>query len=109
MEKPFSGFEKLFNKPKNDFPWGINKRGNVLTIAKVLELAKLEVEVNEEKSRSVDLAQGESFGFLGFEFRRILSRRGLRLMEGGRAAVEANFFGSRIAGDVHDEERNASI
>ena len=40
------------------------------------ELAKLEVEVNEEKSRSVDLAQGESFGFLGFEFRRILSRRG---------------------------------
>ena len=40
------------------------------------ELAKLEVEVNEEKSRSVDLTQGESFGFLGFEFRRILSRRG---------------------------------
>jgi RNA-directed DNA polymerase len=40
------------------------------------ELAKLEVEVNEEKSRRVDLKQGESFGFLGFEFRRILSRRG---------------------------------
>jgi RNA-directed DNA polymerase len=40
------------------------------------ELAKLQVEVNEEKSRSVDLQQGESFGFLGFEFRRILSRRG---------------------------------
>jgi RNA-directed DNA polymerase len=40
------------------------------------ELAKLEVEVNEEKSRRVDLMQGESFGFLGFEFRRILSRRG---------------------------------
>jgi RNA-directed DNA polymerase len=39
------------------------------------ELAKLEVEVNEEKSRRVDLTQGESFGFLGFEFRRILSRR----------------------------------
>src|SRR5215467_7571129 len=31
------------------------------------ELAKLQVEVNEEKSRKVDLQQGESFGFLGFE------------------------------------------
>jgi RNA-directed DNA polymerase len=40
------------------------------------ELAKLQVEVNEEKSRKVDLEQGESFGFLGFEFRRVRSRRG---------------------------------
>jgi RNA-directed DNA polymerase len=40
------------------------------------ELAKLQVEVNEEKSRRVNLTQGESFGFLGFEFRRIRSRRG---------------------------------
>jgi RNA-directed DNA polymerase len=40
------------------------------------ELAKLLVEVNEEKSRKVDLERGESFGFLGFEFRRIRSRRG---------------------------------
>ena len=40
------------------------------------ELAKLQVEVNEEKSRRVDLTQGEGFGFLGFEFRRIRSRRG---------------------------------
>src|SRR3954464_15496975 len=40
------------------------------------ELAKLEVEVNEEKSRKVDLERGESFGFLGFEFRRVRSRRG---------------------------------
>jgi RNA-directed DNA polymerase len=40
------------------------------------EFAKLEVEVNEEKSRKVDLTQGESFGFLGFEFRRVRSRRG---------------------------------
>jgi hypothetical protein len=30
----------------------------------------------EEKSRKVDLTQGGSFGFLGFEFRRIRSRRG---------------------------------
>ena len=40
------------------------------------ELAKLQVEVNKEKSRKVELKQGESFGFLGFEFRRIRSRRG---------------------------------
>ena len=40
------------------------------------ELAKLQVEVNEDKSRKVDLQRGECFGFLGFEFRRILSRRG---------------------------------
>jgi RNA-directed DNA polymerase len=40
------------------------------------ELAKLEVEVNEEKSRRVNLTQGGSFGFLGFEFRRVLTRRG---------------------------------
>ena len=39
------------------------------------ELAKLGVEINEEKSRMVDLAKGESFGFLGFEFRRIRSRQ----------------------------------
>jgi RNA-directed DNA polymerase len=40
------------------------------------ELAKLQVEVNEEKSRTVDLQRGGSFGFLGFEFRRVRSRRG---------------------------------
>jgi RNA-directed DNA polymerase len=40
------------------------------------ELAKLQVEVNEDKSGRVDLEQGESFGFLGFEFRRIRSRWG---------------------------------
>jgi RNA-directed DNA polymerase len=40
------------------------------------ELAKLRVEINEEKSRKVDLSKGESFGFLGFEYRRIRSRRG---------------------------------
>jgi len=40
------------------------------------ELTKLQVEVNEEKSRKVDLQEAGSFGFLGFEFRRIRSRRG---------------------------------
>lgn len=40
------------------------------------ELDKLHVEVNEEKSRTVDLAKGGSFGFLGFDFRRVRSLRG---------------------------------
>ena len=41
------------------------------------ELAKLRVEINEEKSRVADLAKGDSFGFLGFEFRRVLSHKGV--------------------------------
>jgi RNA-directed DNA polymerase len=41
------------------------------------ELAELQVEINEEKSRIVDLGRGESFGFLGFDFRRVRSRRGV--------------------------------
>jgi RNA-directed DNA polymerase len=40
------------------------------------ELAKLHVEIDEEKSRVVDLAKGEHFGFLGFDFRRVRSRKG---------------------------------
>ena len=40
------------------------------------EFAKLRVEVNEAKSRTVDLCQGESFGFLGFDFRRLRSMNG---------------------------------
>jgi RNA-directed DNA polymerase len=39
------------------------------------EVAKLQVEINEEKSRIADLAQGDSFAFLGFDFRRIRSRK----------------------------------
>src|ERR1700716_3726076 len=39
------------------------------------ELATLQVEVNEEKTRRVDLTQGERFGFLGFDFRRVRTRR----------------------------------
>src|SRR4051794_16759258 len=33
-------------------------------------------QVNEEKSRKVDLERGESFGFLGFDFRRVRTLRG---------------------------------
>ena len=40
------------------------------------ELAVLHVTLNEAKSRMVDLARGETFSFLGFDFRRVKSRRG---------------------------------
>jgi RNA-directed DNA polymerase len=40
------------------------------------ELGKLLVEINEEKSRIVDLRGGGSFDFLGFEFRRVRSKKG---------------------------------
>jgi RNA-directed DNA polymerase len=40
------------------------------------EFSKLGVEVNEEKSRVVDLAKGESFGFLGFQIRLGRTRAG---------------------------------
>lgn len=40
------------------------------------ELDKVQVELNQEKSKVVDLTKGESFTFLGFEFRRIKSRNG---------------------------------
>jgi RNA-directed DNA polymerase len=41
------------------------------------ELAKLQIGINEGKSRKVDLAKGESFGFVGFEFRRVRSLNGV--------------------------------
>jgi group II intron reverse transcriptase/maturase len=37
------------------------------------EFAKRRVEINEDKSRMVDLKKGESFTFLGFEYRRVPS------------------------------------
>jgi len=40
------------------------------------EFARLGVQINEEKSRQVHLERGESFGFLGFDFRRVLTRQG---------------------------------
>ena len=40
------------------------------------QFAKLEVEVNEDKSGRVDLTRGKSFGFVGFEFWRVRSRSG---------------------------------
>lgn len=41
------------------------------------EFAKLDLQLNEAKSRIVDLSRGERFGFLGFDFRRVRSLRGV--------------------------------
>jgi len=54
------------------------------------ELAKLRVEINEEKSRMVDLRKQESFGFLGFDFRRIRSLKGVWRPAVHAKAEEAN-------------------
>ena len=40
------------------------------------ELAKLDVALNRDKTRCVNLAEGESFTFLGFDIRRRRTRRG---------------------------------
>jgi RNA-directed DNA polymerase len=40
------------------------------------ELAKIQVEVNEEKTRTVDLMKGETFDFLGFRWQRALGKSG---------------------------------
>lgn len=40
------------------------------------EFTKLRIEINEEKSRKADLTKGESFGFLGFDFRRVRTLKG---------------------------------
>jgi RNA-directed DNA polymerase len=41
------------------------------------ELAKLEVQLNHDKTRWVDLPKGESFSFLGFALWRVKTRRGV--------------------------------
>jgi RNA-directed DNA polymerase len=40
------------------------------------ELVKLDVHINVEKTRLVDLSKGEKFGFLGFDYRRSRTLRG---------------------------------
>ena len=55
---------------KWDWLWtGVNKRLRE-------ELDKLQVHINEEKTKQLDLVKGESFGFLGFNFRRLITRSG---------------------------------
>ena len=40
------------------------------------KIEKLGIEMNEEKTRIVDLTEGETFSFLGFDFRRYKTRKG---------------------------------
>ncbi|WP_341794864.1 group II intron reverse transcriptase/maturase [Rickettsia endosymbiont of Rhinocyllus conicus] len=40
------------------------------------ELLKIKVELNEEKTKTVDLKNGETFSFLGFDFRRAKTKQG---------------------------------
>lgn len=55
---------------------------HVVQISKRLEveLKKVEVELNEEKSRVVELSAGGSFGFLGFDLREAKNRMGKRFI-----------------------------
>ena len=43
----------------------------------VEEFEKLDVQMNQEKTRIVDLARDETFSFLGFDYRRVKTRRGV--------------------------------
>ncbi|MEO6454964.1 MAG: group II intron reverse transcriptase/maturase [Ginsengibacter sp.] len=55
---------------KWDWLWrGVNRRLRE-------ELNKLQVHINEEKTKQLDLVKGESFGFLGFDFRRLKTKTG---------------------------------
>jgi RNA-directed DNA polymerase len=40
------------------------------------QLAPLEVELNKEKTKVVDMLKGEAFGFLGFDLRRVRKSKG---------------------------------
>jgi group II intron reverse transcriptase/maturase len=40
------------------------------------QLTPLDVELNQEKTKVVDLLKGETFGFLGFDLRRVRKRKG---------------------------------
>ena len=44
------------------------------------ELRKVEIEINEEKTRVVDFGSGGSFGFLGFDLRAGRNRFGKRFV-----------------------------
>ncbi len=41
------------------------------------EFEKLDVQMNQDKTRIVDLARDETFSFLGFDYRRVKTRRGV--------------------------------
>jgi RNA-directed DNA polymerase len=60
------------------------------------QLTSLGVELNQEKTKVVDLLNGEAFGFLGFDLRRVPKRKGsghfilLTPKKKARTAIKAN-------------------
>ena len=86
------------------------------------ELANLDLRLNEAKTRIVDLCQDESFGFLGFDVRRVRSLAG-RLATAVHAEVEAAYgvaaeaqgglptlsFAASGAGDRRDQSDPARL
>jgi hypothetical protein len=52
-------------------------------------MGETRVEINEDKSRMVDLKKGEGFSSLGFEYRRILLPSGELAAERSAQAEEA--------------------
>ena len=44
----------------------------------LVELARIDVKVNTEKTRLVDLVKGETFSFLGFDYRKVKTKSGKR-------------------------------
>ncbi len=58
--------------------WHPRQDGVVESIDRRLrkELTAIQVEVNEEKTRIVDLTKGESFDFLGFRWQRVVGNSG---------------------------------
>lgn len=57
-------------RPKFDWLWnGIKKRLKE-------EMHKVQVQINEDKTRHIDLMKGESFTFLGFEMRMVKTLKG---------------------------------
>jgi len=53
-----------------------NWLGNFTLFRLKQEFQKIDVKVNLEKTKVVDLTRGETFKFLGFEYRRIKTRKG---------------------------------
>src|SRR5215471_3255143 len=90
MEKAFSGQYKVFHKPKNDFPWGINKCGkgvvssqhggtNVLTLSPEDALLMLSIQIT--KDSRVELSKI-------FDVAELLGHQGLNLTKAVKNAAK---------------------
>jgi RNA-directed DNA polymerase len=69
------------------------------------ELAKLEVTLNDEKTKVVDLKKGESFGYLGFDCRRAKNRTGKPFLLRTPKQKKRKALLEKIRGIVHKAGR----